>query len=674
MFALPAGAAWPLPLYELALLTATHLDERRITNAELALVTPEPAPLALLGPSGSEAVAALLAERLVRVHVNDRPERFADGRLQLASGVALEADRVVALARLEGHRVEGIPHDRDGFVATRHDGLVEGLDHVYAAGDITRFGVRQGGIAAQQADVVAGTIAARAGADAESPVFEPVLRTLLLTGGQPLYLSAELGGDDPDWEVSTEPLWSPPSKIVGRYLAPFLAARTPAERTTPGYSPAGVGRSYRSRSSAGAPMSRIRGPRLACGHGTRGCPAPRPRPHGSAGSASAGSRLTPRRLITIVAVGVVVLAGILIGVSVAGSSGGGTSSKKCQRRPPATQALFRRHPATGTRAREARPAPVTLVEYGDLQRPICREYAVATLPTIVRDYVRAGKVRLEFRGLAFIGGGLGHGPEGGDRRGRAEQGLEHDRPPLPQPGAGEQRLGDRVRAGERREGDPRARWVTTCLDVRDRRRRRSSRSTRAQARALMGSQIQDADLRGRADRAARSDIRPSRAWTRARSRPRSTSSSPVTASVGVSERRLRSAIGVLALAGLAIASYLTYARYSGVQLYCATRRLRDRPALALRGDRGSPGRGTRSGGLRRDPRNGVRFRPRPPRPSASAWRPWASSSAPTCSSAQLFLIHAICQWCVASDVVVTLLAIATWARFVVAQRGVPVAA
>ena len=244
---MPAGLS---PLYELALLTATHLDERRITNAELALVTPEPAPLALLGPSGSEAVAALLAERLVRVHVNDRPERFADGRLQLASGVALEADRVVALAQLEGHRVEGIPHDRDGFVATRHDGLVEGLDHVYAAGDITRFGVRQGGIAAQQADVVAGTIAARAGADAESPVFEPVLRTLLLTGGQPLYLSAELGGDDPDWEVSTEPLWSPPSKIVGRYLAPFLAARTPAERTTPGYSPAGVGRSYRSRSQA----------------------------------------------------------------------------------------------------------------------------------------------------------------------------------------------------------------------------------------------------------------------------------------------------------------------------------------------------------------------------------------------------------------------------------------
>ena len=233
VFALPAGAGWPLPLYELALLTATHLGGRRIAHAELALVTPEPAPLALLGPGGSEAVAALLAECLIHVHAVERPERFRENRLELASGVALEADRVVALARLEGHRVEGIPHDRSGFVATGQDGLVEGLEDVYAAGDITRFGVRQGGIAAQQADVVAGTIAARAGADVEPPVFEPVLRTLLLTGGQPLYLSAELGGGDPDWEVSTEPLWSPPSKVAGRHLAPFLAARTWAKRATP---------------------------------------------------------------------------------------------------------------------------------------------------------------------------------------------------------------------------------------------------------------------------------------------------------------------------------------------------------------------------------------------------------------------------------------------------------
>jgi len=48
-------------------------------------------------------------------------------------------------------------------------------------------------------------------------------------------------------------------------------------------------------------------------------------------------------------------------------------------------------------------APVTLVEYADLQCPFCDQWALRALPTLVHDYVRPGKLRIEFRGLAFIG-------------------------------------------------------------------------------------------------------------------------------------------------------------------------------------------------------------------------------------------------------------------------------
>jgi protein-disulfide isomerase len=48
-------------------------------------------------------------------------------------------------------------------------------------------------------------------------------------------------------------------------------------------------------------------------------------------------------------------------------------------------------------------APVTLVEYADLQCPYCAQWSLGTLPALVSRYVRTGRVRIVFRGLAFIG-------------------------------------------------------------------------------------------------------------------------------------------------------------------------------------------------------------------------------------------------------------------------------
>jgi CBS domain-containing protein len=148
---------------------------------------------------------------------------LVDGELRLVPEGTIAADRVVALPRLRGPRIDGLPQTVEGFVPVDAHGQVHGLADVFAAGDITSFPVKQGGIAAQQADAAAETIAATAGADLAPQPFRPVLRGLLLTGRQPRYLRHDLtGGAGEASSASPDPLWWPPAKIVGRYLAPFL--------------------------------------------------------------------------------------------------------------------------------------------------------------------------------------------------------------------------------------------------------------------------------------------------------------------------------------------------------------------------------------------------------------------------------------------------------------------
>ena len=122
--------------------------------------------------------------------------------------------------------IDGLPHDADGFVPTDPSGRVRGLDDVFAAGDVVAFPVKQGRIAAQQADAAAEMIAAAAGAPIQPQPFRPVLRGLLVTGEAPAFLRVELGGGAGDTSAAaSEAAWWPPGKIVGRYLAPFLAER-----------------------------------------------------------------------------------------------------------------------------------------------------------------------------------------------------------------------------------------------------------------------------------------------------------------------------------------------------------------------------------------------------------------------------------------------------------------
>ena len=226
VFVVPWGAVWALPIYELALLTAAHATAVGRGNVTLTLVTPEETPLELFGSAASEAIRELLDEHGIGLRTRSCALEFVAGEVRLLFEDSIAADRVVALPRLRGARIDGIPQTAAGFVPVDEHCRVPGLPDVFAAGDITTFPVKQGGLATQQADAVAQAIAASAGADVSVQPFRPVLRGLLLTGRQPRYLRHELGGGVRESSAATpEPLWWPPAKIVGTYLAPFLADR-----------------------------------------------------------------------------------------------------------------------------------------------------------------------------------------------------------------------------------------------------------------------------------------------------------------------------------------------------------------------------------------------------------------------------------------------------------------
>jgi sulfide:quinone oxidoreductase len=115
-------------------------------------------------------------------------------------------------------------------VLTDRFGRVPGIDAVWAAGDATAFPIKQGGLAAQQADVVARAIAARAGADIEPEPFRPVLRGVLLTGRGRAWMRHDLGAEADGDTADRHALFWPPTKIAGRYLSPYLAGLdTPEE-------------------------------------------------------------------------------------------------------------------------------------------------------------------------------------------------------------------------------------------------------------------------------------------------------------------------------------------------------------------------------------------------------------------------------------------------------------
>ncbi|MBJ7471674.1 MAG: FAD-dependent oxidoreductase [Solirubrobacteraceae bacterium] len=222
-FVTPAGPTWPLPLYELAYLTARRASaagHKLLTT----LTTPEDRPMMRFGMIASNGVTRLLHEGGVELITSSVAEVLSPHELVITPGERrLRVDCVVALPELVGPGISGVPQDEHGFIPVDEYGRVIGAPGVFAAGDVTARPIKHGGFSSQQADAVAETIAADVGEILDPQPVEALLRGMFITGEAPLYLSARVvGGHAYDSVFTTEPTATPEGKIAARYLSQHL--------------------------------------------------------------------------------------------------------------------------------------------------------------------------------------------------------------------------------------------------------------------------------------------------------------------------------------------------------------------------------------------------------------------------------------------------------------------
>ena len=217
-FVVPPGSSWSLPVYELALMTAERAFDMCV-NVEFTLITHERAPLGIFGPETARDVEHLLETVGVAIRSGVDAD-MSSGAIELRpTGERIDVDRVVTVPVLSGPMIGGLPHDHAGFLPVDAHGRVLAAPGVYAAGDVTDFAIKQGGIACQQADAAAEAIAADAGVDIEPTPFVAVLRGLLLTEHDTLWMRRDLSShDEPSFED-----W-PQTKFAGRELSRLLSA------------------------------------------------------------------------------------------------------------------------------------------------------------------------------------------------------------------------------------------------------------------------------------------------------------------------------------------------------------------------------------------------------------------------------------------------------------------
>ena len=191
-FVVPSASGWSLPVYELAIMAAVDAARPRRRAGDHCRHAGARAAVGVRRrgrPRHRRAARTSAGSRCARARVRSRPRA---GALEVDFGPDVPAERVIALARLCGPAIAGLPASSDGFIPVDDHGRVDGRarrlrrrrrDDVPAQAGRPRHPAGRRGRGGDRG---------RARRAVEPTPFRPVLRGLLLTGGEPLYLRAAL--------------------------------------------------------------------------------------------------------------------------------------------------------------------------------------------------------------------------------------------------------------------------------------------------------------------------------------------------------------------------------------------------------------------------------------------------------------------------------------------------
>ncbi len=226
VFTAGPGHFWSLPLYELALMTASRAEQQSNTQIAVAVVSPEREPMQLFGAENSARVRALAGELGVALHLGATVSTWDGRTMILDDGASYPVDRIFAMPRLTGRPIDGLPLVDEEFIPVDRHQQVLGpdgpLSGVYAVGDATDFPAKQGGLASDEADAAVAAIEAELGGGPVPAPFSGEIQAILLTDQHRMIMRAVIGEDGSSSSLPAPELDGPEQKIHSRLLGERL--------------------------------------------------------------------------------------------------------------------------------------------------------------------------------------------------------------------------------------------------------------------------------------------------------------------------------------------------------------------------------------------------------------------------------------------------------------------